>query len=51
MHRLVLLAMICASLPWSSLNAQSFDGEWSVLQVCETTQKVREATRGATARP
>jgi hypothetical protein len=39
MRRTVLLVVTCVSLPWSSLNAQSFDGEWSVLQVCETTQE------------
>ena len=47
MRRLVMLAGICASLPWASSNAQSFDGEWSVLQVCDTTQ---EGARGFTWR-
>jgi hypothetical protein len=47
MHRTVLFAMICASLPLASSNAQSFDGDWSVLQVCETTQ---EGARGFTWR-
>lgn len=47
MRHTVLIAMICASLPWVSSNAQSFDGEWSVLQVCETTQ---EGARGFTWR-
>jgi len=47
MRRTVLLAIICSSVPWISLHAQSFDGEWSVLQVCETTQ---EGARGYTWR-
>ncbi len=47
MPRIVLLAVICASFPWGPLNAQSFEGEWSVLQVCETTQ---EGARGFTWR-
>lgn len=45
--RIVLLAAFCACLPWGSLRAQSFDGEWSVLQVCEATQ---EGARGYTWR-
>ena len=47
MRRTVLFAVICASFPWASSYAQSFDGEWSVLQVCETTQ---EGARGFTWR-
>jgi len=39
MRRAVLAAVVCVSLPWASPNAQSFDGEGSVLQVCETTQE------------
>lgn len=38
MRLIVLFAMIGASLSWPSY-AQSFDGEWSVLQVCEATQE------------
>ena len=45
--RIVLLAAFCACLPWGSLRAQSFEGEWSVLQVCEATQ---EGARGYTWR-
>jgi hypothetical protein len=47
MRRTVLFAVIGASLPWASSNAQSFDGEWSVLQVCDSTQ---EGARGFTWR-
>jgi hypothetical protein len=46
MLRVVLFAMVGASLSWSSY-AQSFDGEWSVLQICEATQ---EGARGFTWR-
>ncbi len=45
--RTVLLAVFCACVPWGSLHAQSFDGDWSVLQVCEGTQ---EGARGFTWR-
>ena len=45
--RTVFLAIICASIPCASPNAQSFDGEWSVLQVCEATQ---EGAKGFTWR-
>lgn len=45
--RIVLLVAFCACLPWGSLRAQSFEGEWSVLQVCEATQ---EGARGYTWR-
>ena len=47
MCRTALFAVICMSLSWTSSYAQSFDGEWSVLQVCEATQ---EGARGYTWR-
>jgi len=47
MHRIVLIAAICTSLPWTSADAQAFDGEWSVVQACEATQ---EGARGYTWR-
>jgi hypothetical protein len=41
-----LLALFCAVVPWQA-HAESYDGEWSVLQVCDTTQ---EGARGFTWR-
>ncbi len=45
--RTVLIAAFCACVPWGALHAQSLDGEWGVLQVCESTQ---EGARGFTWR-
>jgi hypothetical protein len=44
--RLFSLALLCAVVPWRA-QAASFDGEWSVLQVCDSTQ---EGARGFTWR-
>lgn len=47
MRRILLLVIIGANLFWRSAYAQSLDGEWAVLQVCEPTQ---EGARGFTWR-
>ena len=45
--RTVLIAVLCACVPWGALHAQSLEGQWTVLQVCEATQ---EGARGYTWR-
>ncbi|MBS0522555.1 MAG: hypothetical protein JSS04_02885 [Proteobacteria bacterium] len=42
----LLLALLCMGVPWRAM-AQPFDGEWTVQQICDTTQ---DGVRGFTWR-
>ncbi|MBS0522556.1 MAG: hypothetical protein JSS04_02890 [Proteobacteria bacterium] len=46
MRSALLLALLCIGAPWRAM-AQPFDGDWTVLQVCEVTH---EGARGYTWR-